>query len=201
MFVSFLKVLTHGAGVAVAAAALSLAPMAAEAATIRFVTELEPEAQGATGTGSVVVWFDTTGNTLTIDSQFSGLSGTTTIAHIHCCTAVPEAGTVGVAVTPGTFPGFPVGVSSGTYAVVLNLDDEATYTAAFRNGPGGGSVAGAEAALLQGMLDGRAYFNVHSTTFPGGEIRGFLDVPEPGTLLLLGTVLAGAALTLRRRRN
>ena len=38
----------------------------------------------------------------------------------------------------------------------------------------GGTVAGAEADLLAGLKAGQAYLNIHSSTFPGGEIRGFL---------------------------
>jgi hypothetical protein len=34
------------------------------------------------------------------------------------------------------------------------------------------------AALATGIANGRAYFNLHSTTFGGGEIRGFLTL-EP----------------------
>lgn len=167
----------------------------ASAATITYTTALDPEAAGATGTGTASVTFDDAKNMLQIVASFSGLSGTTTVAHIHCCTPSPGADTAGVAVTPGTLPGFPVGVTSGTYAGTVAMLDPASYTAAFLTNFGGGTAAGALAALLAGMDAGTAYFNVHSTTFPGGEIRGFVSrVPEPGTLLLLGAGLLGLGL-------
>ncbi len=147
------------------------------------------------GTGQALVVFDTVAHTLSINASFQDLVGTTTVAHIHCCTTVPGAGTVGVAVTPGTLPLFPAGVTSGTYATVLDLTQAATYTTGFLNNivfGGGGTVAGAEAALLSGLRDGEAYFNIHSTFSPGGEIRGFLtEVPEPSTWLLLATGTLG----------
>jgi CHRD domain len=140
---------------------------------------------GSAGTGTVSVVIDTDANTLVIDAQWSGLGAPTTVAHIHCCTAVANAGAVGVAVTPGTLPGFPAGVTSGTYHVELDTEALATYTGAFL-AANGGTVAGAEAGLLAGLLAEKAYFNIHTRAFPGGEIRGFLAVPEPASLALLG---------------
>jgi hypothetical protein len=148
----------------------------------------------------VAVWLDPAANTLRIRTGFSGLSGVTTVAHIHCCTTVPGTGTVGVAVTPGTLTDFPVGISAGTYDRSFATDDTATYTNAFRNGPGGGTAEGAEAALIAGMRAGTAYLNIHSSTFGPGEIRGFLAaVPAPAALGLFG--LGIAALSLLRRRG
>jgi MYXO-CTERM domain-containing protein len=174
----------------------------ADAAIIHYGSDLQAEAALATGSGSVLVDYDDVEHTLRIFASWSGLSGTTTVAHIHCCTLLPQAGTVGVAVTPGTLPGFPTGVSAGSYlSPVIDLDLASSFTAGFLSTFGGGTVGGSIAALLAGMESGTAYFNIHSTAFPGGEIRGFLHlVPEPPvwTLALLGVVaLAGA----RRRRR
>jgi hypothetical protein len=181
-------------------AAMLLAVSGAQAQTYSFASGLGPEAAGATGNGAVLVDFDVGAQTLSLDSIWFGLSGTTTVAHIHCCTATPGTGTVGVAVTPGTLPGFPTGVTFGSYSVTLDLTQASTFTTGFLAGPGGGTVAGASAALLAGLNAGSAYFNVHSTAFPAGEIRGFLQpVPEPATwgMLALGCLAVGAA--ARRR--
>ncbi len=181
------------------AASLALLSGAAQAQTYSFAAGLEPEVTGATGTGAVFVTVDTTAQTLRLESIWFGLSGGTTVSHIHCCTAVPGTATVGVAVTPGTLPGFPVGTTFGTYEVLLNLASPATYTTAFLNGSGG-TAAGASQRLLAGLSQGTAYFNVHSSTFTGGEIRGFLQpVPEPASWGLMALGLATVA-ALRHRR-
>jgi hypothetical protein len=172
----------------------------ARAYPIAFSATLGPEAAGATGTGSVMLEFDQAAHTLDIDASWSGLSGTTTVAHIHCCTASPGTGTIGVAVTPVTLPGFPAGVSSGVYSVQLDLSLIATYTGGFLANFGGGTAAGAEAALLAGLRSGSAYFNIHSSTFGPGEIRGFPSaVPEPMTLSLFAMALLGVFFARRKK--
>ena len=179
--------------------ALALA-VPASAATWIFDSSLDPEVAGASGTGSVRVTFDTDARTLQIDSDWSGLSAGTTVAHIHCCVAPP--GTAGVAVTPPTLPGFPTGVTSGTYTTTLDLSDASTYSTSFLDTLGGGTTEGAQAALLEGLQSQTAYFNVHTTAFPGGEIRGFMTaVPEPATwgLMIIGFGAIGAALRRRSR--
>ena len=57
-----------------------------------------------------------------------------------------------------------------------------------------------EARLAAGFFTGTTYFNIHTSTFGGGEIRGFLVTPEPATLVLLGLGLAGVAARLRKKR-
>lgn len=171
-----------------------------EAAPISYSTELRgsnenpPNASPATGTALVTI--DTAAHLITVEVAFQDLSALSTVAHIHCCTAAP--GNVGVATFPGTFPGFPAGVTSDNYGPSSwALDDPASYTAAFL-AAAGGTAAGAEAALAAGLASGLAYVNVHTEAFPGGEIRGFLTpVPEPASLSLLG--ISAGLLMLRRR--
>ena len=161
------------------------------------------------GTGKALVVYDSVAHTLSIDASFQDLLGTSTVAHIHCCVS-PSAVTpmVGVAVTPGTLPGFPgsagvPGVMSGIYATATPIDLTAmsTYTGGFISGFAG-TLANAEKTLLAGLRAGEAYFNIHSTMFPGGEIRGFLHpVPEPGTLGLLAAGIVVLGVIVRRRRG
>jgi hypothetical protein len=174
---------------------------AAQAHLTVFTGTFAPEAVGATGTGTLVLEYDDDGHTLAINATWSGLSGTTNNAHIHCCTAVANTGTAGVALAQsGILPGFPLGVSSGSYVRVIDLTQANQYSAAFITASGG-TVAGAEARLISNLTSGQAYFNIHSTTFTGGEIRAFVTVvPEPATYALMTLGVAGVAGWVRRRK-
>jgi hypothetical protein len=166
-------------------------------------SEIPPNA--SPGTGFATLDWDEVAQTFTIDVSFSGLIGNTTVAHIHGPTAVPFDLTAGVATTTPTFPGFPAGVTAGTYNATFDLTDPATYNGSFLAGAGGGTPAGAAAALFNAIVEGRAYLNLHSTFAPGGEIRGFWrPVPDQSATapLLIGAcfLLAGAARRLKMVR-
>ena len=150
---------------------------------------------GSPGTGFASVTVDSVLNTMLVNVTFSGLTSGDTASHIHCCIA--QGGNAGVATTTPTFTGFPSGVTSGTYSHLFDLTLASSYNPAFVTAEGG-TVAGAEAALLAGLAANQTYLNIHTTNNPGGEIRGFLAAPEPGTFLLAGVVLAG--FLIRRRK-
>jgi len=171
-------------------AALMLPTTAAHAKPATFTANLtqanEVPPTGSAATGSATIVLDPTANTLSVQATFSGLTSNTVMAHIHCCLASSflTGVNVGVATPVPAFPGFPLGVKSGTYSGVLDLTLASSYNPAFVTAQG--SVAKAEAALISGIQNGETYFNIHTTNFPGGEIRGFLA--PPARLSLLKTI-------------
>jgi hypothetical protein len=100
--------------------------------------------------------------------SYEGLQGTVTQAHIHLgqrgvnggislflCSNLPSP--------PAGTPGCPV--PSGTVTGTLTATDVI--------GPAGQGISPGEfAEVLRAIRDGVTYANVHSTMFPGGEIRG-----------------------------
>lgn len=162
---------------ALVAAAVLLAAAPAQAATAVYSGTFVPEGGGGrTGTGTLTMQYDDVGHTLAINATFSGLSGTTSTAHIHCCTPTPATGTAGVALaTGGILPGFPLGVQAGSYVQTIDLTLTSNYSGGFVTASGG-TAAGAELALINALTAQAAYFNIHSSTFGGGEIRTFVTV-------------------------
>jgi len=100
------------------------------------------------------------------DVTFTGLIGAFTASHFHA---------------PA-----PPGVNAG---VVLAITGSLSGNRLMGSAP-------ITATFAANMLAGLTYINIHTTQFPGGEIRGQV-VPTPGALSLLG--IAGLAAVRRRR--
>jgi hypothetical protein len=155
-------------------------PAIQASAQVTFLTTLlgsnenPPNASPGTGFGSVVL--NAAGNQITVNESWSGLTAAATASHIHM--AAPP-GTNAPVVFPFT------GVTAATSGSIPQQTFAITPT------------------QVAQMFGGLAYMNVHTSTFPGGEIRGQLlaSVPEPGIAGMLLGSLTTLGLVIRRRKR
>jgi hypothetical protein len=186
------------------AAGLLFSVSQASAAIFTFTTTLsganEFPPNASTGTGSASVAWDDGTQMMAVTVNFSGLIGATTASHIHCCVSPMAATpTAGVATMVPTFSTFPLGVTSGSFTQTFDMTQASSYNPAFVTA-NGGTVAGAEAALLAGLHAGMAYLNIHTTVVPGGEIRGFLvEAPTAVQMRRVTAARSGKNVRLRWR--
>jgi hypothetical protein len=148
--------------------------------------------------GIALVTLDTDLDTMNVGAIFNGLTAGVTAGHIHCCTAVAGAGIAGIATPVPTLPGFPSGVTAGIYNQTFDMSSASSYNPDFLTMHG--SAPQAFDALVAGLDAGKAYLNIHSSNFPAGEIRGFLQpVPIPAAFWLMGSAIAGLMSFSHRR--
>jgi hypothetical protein len=193
----------HVLSVLALAAASSAVALPAGAApndpTYRAVASGALESPPNASPGTSLVTIDLGGKEMLVDLPFRDLTGTTTAAHIHCCTSTAFTGAAPVAVP---FQDFPMDVHAGTYSNAIPLGDVASYDPAFVSAHGG-TVQGAESALVDAINANEAYVNIHTSLYPNGEIRGWLvaapPVPETAEWSMLAVGLAGLMWMSRRR--
>jgi len=174
---------------ALAAAVLVALPLVASATTFQFNASLNGANQvppnAATGTGLASLFYNDLNTVSTSDDTYTflllatGLTSAATGFHLH----LGAAGTNGSVIVPLT-AAFNMG---GT--VLVNFSDAPTPDSSF----------------LTNLNASNIYVNIHTPTFPGGEIRGQLiptaAVPEPATYAMFGLGLGLVGMFSRRRAS
>ena len=118
----------------------------------------ETPANNSTATGTFIGTYNDVTDSLIYTITFSGLSTNVTAAHFH---GYVPPGIAGPVLFFPLNPSFPTGVMGATFVDSVKLTQ------------------GQEDSLKMGLI----YFNIHTSTFPGGEIRAQLFLQDASFVL------------------
>ena len=121
---------------------------------VTFSGRQETPANNSTATGTFVGTYNDVTDSLIYTITFSGLTANVTAAHFH---GYVPPGIAGPVLFFPVNPSFPTGVMGATFVDSLKLTQ------------------GQEDSLKMGLI----YFNIHTSTFPGGELRAQLFLTDP----------------------
>src|SRR5262245_51247256 len=134
----------------------------------------DPQALSTTGTGKFRLRVDETTQTLTYRLSYANLEGSVLQSHIHLGGTAQSGGISAFLCT--NLGNGPAGTQACPPAPATI---SGTITAADIVGPASqGITAGQMAELIAAINADTTYVNVHSTLYPGGEIRSQLDDHE-----------------------
>jgi hypothetical protein len=119
------------------------------------------------GTGNLTLTINPD-NTMSFTLTYSGLNNPALVAHVHFGQPNVNGGVVFFFCGGGGKPACPAGTT--TPATVTGTVAAADIMAPANQGLAAGDIAG----MIQEIRDGFAYANVHTSSSPGGEIRGQL---------------------------
>ena len=121
----------------------------------------ESPVNATTGSGTFTATLDTVTKVFTYALTFTGLSAVVNNGHIHgpAAPGVNSGATINFNTLPGATFSFGATAGTGTGTVVLSA---ATAITATMSGD----------SLRKLLMAGLTYVNIHTTAFPGGEIRG-----------------------------
>jgi hypothetical protein len=157
-------------------------------ASLNGTQEVLPNA--SMGTGTAILSYNDMGTVVTGDDTFifsmfaSGMSGSALAAHIH----MAQVGVNGPVIQ---------GLGAGNGFAFIGLPGGVLI--------GGGPLPAPSPTFLGTLTAGMGYVNVHTASFPGGEIRGQLiqvsAVPEPSAYAMLLAGIAALGFVARRRQR
>jgi len=149
-----------------AALALTLLVRPASGATDVFSASLlgDNEVPPINSTGAATFHMENNNGVITFTMTFSGLSSNLVVSHLHFAPTKVAGGVMIFLCGGGNQPACPA-ATSGTFSGTI-VSGNVTGPAAQ------GIVAGNLTAALEAVDEGSSYANIHTTNFPGGEIRG-----------------------------